>query len=203
MSMKLFALMTLAVWVLTATSSEGQSNYVMDTNNEPLDSDDEYYIRPAITDNGGRFTLVNPNGTCPLHVGLENTDTPPGYAVRFTPFASNDDDDDIRLNSDLRVTFVDVLSTCAQSAEWRVGENDTASGRRLVVTGRDNRTASYSNYFRITQNGSIYNIEWCPTEVCPTCRFNCGIGGILRQNGTIFFALDGSPLPVQFQKKDD
>ncbi|XP_020210107.1 alpha-amylase/subtilisin inhibitor [Cajanus cajan] len=201
MSMKLWASLTLAVWLITATSSLAQSNYVLDTNNEPLESDEEYYIRPAITDNGGRFTLIDRNGTCPLHVGLENTDTPQGYPVRFTPFAT--DDDDVRVNRDLRVTFVEVSSICVQTTEWRVGENDTTTGRRLVVTGRDNRTGSYSNYFRITQNGTLYNIEWCPTEVCPTCRFICGTGGILRENGRILFALDGTPLPVVFQKKDD
>ncbi|KAK7405371.1 hypothetical protein VNO78_06623 [Psophocarpus tetragonolobus] len=208
MSIKSFASLTLLVWLFTATPSLAQSNqYVLDTNGERVDSDDEYYIRPAITDNGGRFTLINRNGSCPLYVGLENTDTPQGYPVKFTPFAhnNNDDDDDIRVNRDLRVTFDEVSTTCINSNEWRVGENDTRSGRRLIITGRDNTTGSYGNYFRIveTQNASIYNIEWCPTEVCPTCRFICGTGGILRENGRILFALDGTPLPVVFQKKED
>ncbi|KAL9298088.1 hypothetical protein ACSQ67_023984 [Phaseolus vulgaris] len=207
MSMKLFASLSLAVWLLTATSTLSQSNnrYVMDTHGDPLESDEEYFIRPAITDNGGRFTLINRNQSCPLHVGLENTDLPQGYPVRFTPFAQNHDDDEVRVNSDLKVEFVEVSSTCVQSTAWKLGENDTSIGRRVIVTGRDDGTHSAGNYFRIeeTQNASIYNIRWCPTEVCPTCRFICGTGGIVRENGTILFALDGSALPVVFQKKDD
>ncbi|CAJ1978440.1 unnamed protein product [Sphenostylis stenocarpa] len=207
MSMKLFTLLTLAVWLFTATSTLSQSNndYVLDTNGDPLESDEEYFIRPAITDNGGRFTLINRNQSCPLYVGLENTDLPQGYPVRFTPFANDHDDDEVRLNRDLKVEFVEVSSTCVQSTEWKLGENDTSVGRRVIITGRDDGTRSAGNYFRIdeTQNARIYNIRWCPTEVCPTCRFICGTGGILRENGKILFVLDGSALPVEFQKKDD
>ncbi|XP_014493427.1 endogenous alpha-amylase/subtilisin inhibitor [Vigna radiata var. radiata] len=206
MSVKLFAAVSLAVWLLTATSTLSQSNrYVVDTNGDHLESDEEYYIRPAITDNGGRFTLINRNQSCPLYVGLENTDLPQGYPVRFTPFANDEDDDEVKVNRDLKVEFVEVSSTCVQSTEWRLGENDTRSGRRLIVTGRDDGISSARNYFRIeeTENANIYNIAWCPTEVCPTCRFICGTGGILRENGQILFALDGSALPVVFQKKDD
>lgn len=206
----LLASLSISVWLFMATLSLAQSNnrYVFDTHGDPLETDDEYYIRPAITDNGGRFTLINRNRSCPLYVGLENTDTPLGYPVKFTPFSRNnndDDDDDIRVNRDLRVAFDEVSTTCVQSTEWRVGENDTRSGRRLIITGRDETTGSYGNYFRIveTENVGIYNIQWCPTEVCPTCRFICGTGGILRENGRILFALDGTPLPVMFQKKDD
>ncbi|KAK7342835.1 hypothetical protein VNO80_25791 [Phaseolus coccineus] len=206
MSVKLFASLSLAVWLLTATSTLSQSNrYVMDTHGDAVESDEEYFIRPAITDNGGRFTLINRNQSCPLHVGLENTDLPQGYPVRFTPFAREDDDDDVKVDRDLKVEFVEVSSTCVQSTEWKLGENDTSIGRRVIITGRDDGTNSARNYFRIeeTQNASIYNIRWCPTEVCPTCRFICGTGGILRENGKILFALDGSALPVVFQKKDD
>ncbi|TKY56560.1 Miraculin protein [Spatholobus suberectus] len=125
-----------------------------------------------------------------------------GYSMKFTPFAN--DDDEVRVNRDLRVAF-QAFSTCVQSTEWRLGENDTTSGRRLIITGRDDGRGSYGNYFRIveTQSAGIYNIEWCPTEVCPTCRFICGTGGILRENGRILLGLDGTPLPVEFQKKDD
>ncbi|KAG5137481.1 hypothetical protein JHK82_022212 [Glycine max] len=167
-----------------ATLSLAQSNnrYVFDTHGDPLETDDEYYIRPAITDNGGRFTLINRNRSCPLYVGLENTDTPQGYPMKFTPFANKDDDDNVRVNTDLKVTLVQVSTTCVQSTEWKLGENDTRSGRRLIVTGRDNGIQS---------------------AACPTCRFICGTGGILRENGRILFALDGTTLPVVFQKKDD
>ncbi|KAK7405372.1 hypothetical protein VNO78_06624 [Psophocarpus tetragonolobus] len=211
MSMKLFASLTLLVWFSTATSSLAQSNprYVIDTHGDSLETDEIYYIRPAITDNGGRFTLIDRNGSCPLHVGLENTDMPQGYPVRFTLFVNNnnydDNDDDVMVNNDLKVTFVEVFSTCVQSTEWKLGSNDTNIGRRFIITGVDDGIQSALNYFRIveTESSGIYNIRWCPTQVCPTCRFICGNGGIVRENGKILFALDGTPLPVVFQKKDD
>ncbi|XP_027356259.1 alpha-amylase/subtilisin inhibitor-like [Abrus precatorius] len=195
----------LLILVMVTTSLAQSNPYVLDTNGEPIESDEEYYIRPAITDNGGRFTLINRNGSCPLYVGLENTDLPQGLPVKFTPFSKNEDEDedDVRVNRDFRVAF-DASSTCVQSTEWRLGENDTRSGRRLIITGQDDGRGSYGNYFRIvqTQTSGIYNIRWCPTEVCPTCRFICGTAGILRENGRIILALDGSQLPVIFQKKD-
>ncbi|KAK7405373.1 hypothetical protein VNO78_06625 [Psophocarpus tetragonolobus] len=208
MSKKLFTSLTLALWLFMATfSSLAQpNNFVVDTNGKPVDNDDEYYIRPAITDNGGRFTLINRNGSCPLHVGLENTDLPQGYPVKFNYLSNNVQDEDVRVNRELIVEFVDVLTTCVQSSyEWRVGENDTNSGRRVIITGRDDSTGWYDGYFRIveTQSVGIYNIQWCPIEVCPTCEPICSNGGILRENGKILFALDGAALPVVFQKKDD
>lgn len=209
--MKLFTSLTLMVWLFMATStalakSSNNNLYVLDTNGKPVEPDQVYYIKPAITDNGGRFTLINRNGSCPLYVGLENTDLPKGYPVRFTSFIVNIQKEPIRVNGDLTVEFFEVSSTCVQSTQWKLGPKDTRSGRRLVITGRDDGRGSYGNYFRIveTQNKGIYNIEWCPTEVCSTCRFICGRGGILRENGKILFGLDGpSVLPVKFQKKDD
>ena len=57
-------------------------------------------------------------------------------------------------------------------------------------------------YFRIvkTQSNGIYNITWCPTDVCAVCRFICGTVGSLRENGKILLALNGNNLPVAFQK---
>ncbi|KAJ1425215.1 Proteinase inhibitor I3, Kunitz legume [Sesbania bispinosa] len=178
----------------TTSLARSKNAYVLDKNGEPLQSDKEYYIRPGITDNGGRFTLINRNRSCPLFVGLENTDLPEGLPVKFTPFAGKQ----VKVNRDLKVEFT-ASTTCVQSTEWRLGENDTRIGRRLVITGR----GSYGNYFRIVeiQFAGIYNIEWCPTDVCNTCRFRCGTAGILRENGKILLALDGGKLPVVFHKK--
>jgi len=200
--MKLFGSIVLAAWFFMATPSRAQ--YVIDTNGEPVDNDEQYYIKPAITDNGGRFTLINRNDSCPLNVGLENTDTGLGYPVKFTHFALNVQDEDIGVNRDLKVEFVEVSSTCVQTTEWRVAENDSGSGgRRLVISGRDESAGLYGNYFRIveTERAGIYNFRWCPMELCSTCGFVCGTGGILRENGKILFALDGTALPVVFQKK--
>lgn len=194
-----------AVWLFMATPSIAQSQnaFVIDTRGEPVDFDDEYFIRPAISGNGGGFNLINRDGSCPFHVGLENTDLSQGLQVKFIPFgARHEDDDDVRVNSDLRVAF-DGSTSCAQSTEWRLDQNDTRSGRRLIITGRDDGAGSYGNFFRIvpTQNARVYNIQWCPRDVCPTCNFRCGTAGILRENGKILLALDGDALPVVFQKE--
>lgn len=206
----------LAMWLSIATTSKAQPHnvFVLDTSGEPVETDEEYFIKPAITDNGGRSTLINRNGSCPLYVGLENTDLPRGLSVKFTPFAvrhddhddddddhdDHDDDDDVRVNRDLKITF-DASTSCIQSTEWSLGQNDTRSGRRLIITGRGDGRGT--NYFRIveTKTVGIYNIRWCPTEACPTCRIICGTVGILRENGKILLALDGDALPVVFQKE--
>ncbi|XP_058768652.1 kunitz type trypsin inhibitor 104-like [Vicia villosa] len=188
------------VWLLMATTSIAQ--VVIDTSGDAVEDDEEYFIRPAITGNGGGSTLITGNAPCPLQVGLVNTDLALGFPVVFTPFA-DDDEDDVFLDRDLRVTFATV-STCAQSTSWRVGEKDATSGRRLIITGRDDSTVgSYGNFFRIvsTQSRGIYNIQWCPAEVCPSCKFECGTVGVIRENGKILLALDGGALPVVFQKE--
>jgi len=188
------------VWLLMATTSIAQ--FVIDTSGEPVEDDEEYFIRPAITGNGGGSTLVTGNGPCPLHVGLDNTEGTLGLAVKFTPFAPQHDDDDVRLNRDLRVTFL-TSTSCGQSTDWRLGEKDATNGRRLIVTGRDNGAGSQGNFFRIvqTQTGGTYNIQWCPTEACPSCKVQCGTVGVIRENGKILLALDGGALPVVFQKE--
>ncbi|RHN65688.1 putative proteinase inhibitor I3, Kunitz legume [Medicago truncatula] len=190
------------VWLFMITTSVAQ--IVIDTSGEPVEDDEEYFIRPAITGNGGGSILVTRNGPCPLHVGLGNSEGTLGMAVKFTPFAPrhDDDDDDVRLNRDLRVTF-QGFTGCGQSTDWRLGEKDATSGRRLIVTGRDNVAGSHGNFFRIvqTQTGGNYNIQWCPTEACPSCKVQCGTVGVIRENGKILLALDGGALPVVFQKE--
>jgi hypothetical protein len=202
MSTKSFTIFIFAhVWLLMATMSIAQ--FVIDTSGEPVEDDEEYFIRPAITGNGGGATFVTGNAPCPLNIGLGNAELAHGLPVIFIPFAPHHDDDEVRLNRDLRVTF-DASSSCAQSTQWRLGEKDATSGRRLIITGRDDSTVgSYGNFFRIvqTQTVGIYNIQWCPTEVCSTCKFECGTVGVIRENEKILLALDGGALPIVFQKK--
>ncbi|CAJ2649521.1 unnamed protein product [Trifolium pratense] len=202
MSTRPFTIFILAhMWLLMATASIAQ--FVIDTSGEPVEDDEEYFIRPAIRGNGGGATFVSGNAPCPLHVGLDNAESTLGFPVVFTPFAPHHDDDEVRLNRDLRVTFA-ALSNCAQSTQWRLGEKDATSGRRLIITGRDDSTVGqYGNFFRIvqTQTIGVYNIQWCPTEVCSTCKFECGTVGVIRENGKISLALDGGALPIVFQKE--
>jgi len=153
-------------------------------------------LRPVTNTSSGLLS-------CPLDVGLEQNSDLPGLIVIFAPFSSNHDDEDVRLSRDLTIQF--RTSNCGQSSEWRLGERDATSGRRLITTGRDDRTIrSFGNFFRIVQSQtlSIYNIQWCPTEVCPSCWFACGTVSIIRENGRSLLALDGGDaLPVVFQKE--
>ncbi|XP_057458874.1 kunitz type trypsin inhibitor 106-like [Lotus japonicus] len=200
LSMRLFMSLILTVWLFTATKSLSQNTNVLDTNGKPLSRNKEYHIKPAITDNGGRFTLIDRNQSCPLYVGLENTDLPEGFPVKFTPFAKGDKY--VKLGKDFTVVF-SAATTCVQSTAWSVGSTEAKSGRRLVVTGGDVGERAYGSYFRIVAvegRAGIYNIQWCPTDVCNICRFRCGTAGILRENGKILLALDGGMLPVVFQK---
>jgi hypothetical protein len=172
---------------------------VLDSAGIPLQADIEYYINPAITDNGGRFTLINRTG-CPLNVGQENVSGLQGLPVIFTPFLEGETV--IREDRDVMVVF-SATTICVTSTAWKVGETDAASGRRLIVTGESQSGLAIDNYFRIVKakvGGNIYNISWCPTDVCPNCKFNCGTAGALVENGKRLLALDGSVLPVTFER---
>ncbi|KAK4571365.1 hypothetical protein RGQ29_029965 [Quercus rubra] len=174
---------------------------VLDSAGRPLQRGVEYYINPAITDNGGRFTLINRNGSCPFYVGQENVSGLEGLPVIFTPFVEGETV--IRENRDFGVAF-SAATICVQSTAWKLGEKDPESNRRLIVTGEDQSSRRTANYFRIEKasvGGDIYQISWCPTDVCPTCRFDCGTVGNLVENGKRLLALDGNVIPVTFERK--
>lgn len=197
MSTKLIKItnLSLLLWLFTSTTilAQSENEQVLDRKGNPLERGKEYYIKPAITDSGGRFTLINRNSSCPLYVGQENTDLGKGLPVIFTPFAK--EDKVVKVERDFKVKF-SGSSTCVESTEWKVGDRDSKSGRRFIITGTDRY-----NYFRITktQFGGIYNIEFCPS-VCDICRFECGTLGGLRENGKILSALGDNKLPVEFIK---
>lgn len=77
------------------------------------------------------------------------------------------------------------------------------TNKRVMVTGEDQGRLSLGNYFRIVAGAAagngIYQIQWCPTEVCSICRFICGTAGGLVENGKRLLALNGSVLPVTFE----
>ncbi|CAI8606885.1 unnamed protein product [Vicia faba] len=192
------------VWFFMITRSIAQ--FVVDTNGKPVERNKEYFIRSAaISGIGGDSILVSRNGSCLLQAGLDNNYIANGLAVKFTPFAAHHDDDYLRLNRDVRITFQTSSSCCAQSTDWRLGEKDATSGRQLIIIGRDGGTVgSYGNFFRIVQiytGGTLYYIQWCPTEVCPNCRFECGTVSTIWENGKILLALGGgSAHPIVLHK---
>jgi hypothetical protein len=203
-SMKLIGSLSF-IWLVMAISAVAQPSSspapVLDNTGRALERGVEYYINPAITDSGGRFTLINRTGSCPFYVGQENVSGLEGYPVTFTPFIEGETV--IRENGDLRIVF-SAATICVQSTAWKLGERDPETERRLIVTGEDQSSRSTGNYFRIVKASvgtNIYEISWCPTQVCPICRFDCGTVGNLVENGKRLSALDGGVIPVQFERK--
>ena len=193
--------MMLVMAISAAAQPSSSPAPVLDSAGRPLQRGVEYYINPAITDNGGRFTLINRNGSCPFYVGQENVSGLEGLPVIFTPFVEGETV--IRENRDFKVAF-SAATICVQSTAWKLGETDPETNRRLIVTGEDHGSLRVGNYFHIGKasvGGDIYQISWCPAEVCPICRFKCGTVGNLVENGKTLLALDGNVIPVTFERK--
>ncbi|KAL6199010.1 hypothetical protein ACLB2K_028798 [Fragaria x ananassa] len=201
MSMKLIG----SIWLVMAMATVAQADNaaVLDTTGQALQSGVDYYIKPAITDNGGRFTLIDRNNSCPLYVGQENTSGPEGFPVIFAPFEEGETV--VREGRDQKITF-SASTTCVQSTTWKLGEKQAETQRRLIVTGSDeveSPRGATSNYFNINKQADfdgIYYLQWCPAEVCPICKFICGNVGALVENDKRLLALDGSVLPVVFER---
>lgn len=105
--------------------------------------------------------------------------------------------------SDFRVAF-SAATKCVQSTAWLVNETDRDTGKILIVTGESRSGLSVGNYFRLSKGGvgdNVYEISWCPTDVCPTCRWtDCGTVGGLVENGKRLLALGANVLPVMFER---
>ncbi|KAF2290571.1 hypothetical protein GH714_014477 [Hevea brasiliensis] len=147
----------------------------------------------SATDTAGGLTLVNCTNYCPLYVGQEplSTVVSQGLPLTFTPYAAGENI--IRESRDVSVAF-SAVSNCAQSTAWRIGEEDPETSRRLTVTGGE------QSYFRIDNDGGLYELG-CPGESCPDCdRPRCGSAGILIENGKRLLALDGSVFPFRFRR---
>nr|KYP57146.1 hypothetical protein KK1_003404 [Cajanus cajan] len=96
----------------------------------------------------------------------------------FTLFAEGDEV--VRVNRDFKVAF-SAATLCLQGTEWKVGEKDAKSGRRIIVAWGNG-----SYYFRILETqfkGSV-----------------AASVGALPENGKILLALDGNVLPVVFER---
>lgn len=185
---------TLSFMLLAMTVAATAQNPVLDTSGEPLRRGVEYYIKPAITDNGGRFTLIDRNGSCPLYVGQENSSAAKGLPVTFEPFFK--EENIVRERRDFKVSFA-AVTVCAQSTTWQLdGE--------LIGTGDDG--AGYKNYFHISpgQVESTYFMGWCPHDPClpAACSwFRCGQVGAIVENGKRLLVWDGNPaIPVVFER---
>ncbi|EXB74709.1 Alpha-amylase/subtilisin inhibitor [Morus notabilis] len=202
MNMKyLIGILMSCIWLSMAiNAATAQSNSpVLDTSGNPLQRGVEYYIKPAITEAGGPFTLVSRNDPCPLYVGQRNVSVD-GIPVTFAPYEKREKV--VRERKNFKVTF-SAATICVQSTAWKVGETEPVTGRRLIAAGE----GGLANYFYIKKEQdcpSCYSIQWCPAELCPTCRFICGAVGTLFENGQRLAALDapGAGRSLVFERAD-
>lgn len=198
--MKLTGALIICTWLVIIIAAGADPAAVLDTSGQPLLRGVEYYIKPAVAGDGGNFTLVDRNGSCPFYVGQENANSSGGIPVTFSPHL--EEESVVSVSRNFKVKF-SGNTTCNQSTVWKVGENDTVTGSRLIVTG-DN--ASFLNYFSVYKgpevllNGS-YGLRWCPSQLCYYCRFDCGFVNVLAENGTRLLSLNKTgAFPVVFER---
>ncbi|PON69804.1 Proteinase inhibitor I3, Kunitz legume [Parasponia andersonii] len=193
------------IWLVVMAISATAQTPILDTTGLPLRRGVEYYIKPAVNNNGGGpFTLIDRNGSCPWYVGQENLTSDRGIPVTFSPFVQAENV--VMLSKSFEVEFASGGATnCTQwTRKWKVStETDPLTESRLVVTGGN---GTVSNYFHVYQgpevlNNGSYGLRWCPAEVCPYCRANCGFVDVLVESGKRLLALnDDSAFPVVFQR---
>ncbi|KAG2681547.1 hypothetical protein I3760_11G150700 [Carya illinoinensis] len=151
-------LVMMVISVAAQLSNDDSSPPVLDTTGLALKRDIEYYIKPPITDNGGRFTLIDRNGSCPLYVGQENVLGSDGFPVIFTPFVEGE-------------TLI------------RESRDTILSSHNLFTINYMEVACNFFKIQRIGARDNIYNIVWCPTEACNFCKFIFGTAGSLVENG--------------------
>lgn len=189
--MKLIQILTLILLAMAMAATAHKP--VLDTSGQPLRRGVEYYIKPAITDNGGRFTLVKRNDMCPLYVGQETSSAANGLPVTFAPFFENENV--VRERRDFTVSFA-AVTDCVQSTTWQLAGD-------LIGTG-DN--GGYDNYFHISPGlvEKTYFIGWCPQDPClpDTCSWlRCGQVGAITEDGKRLAVWIGRPpIPVEFER---
>lgn len=191
------------IWLVMAISATAQ-NPILDTTGQPVRRGVEYFIKPAVTDNGGPFTLIDRNGSCPWYVGQENLSSG-GIPVTFSPFLEAENV--VMELKSFEVAFTNGSTTCPEpTTKWKVlTETDypgTESGR-FIVTGGNATVSSYFHVYKGPEvlNNGTYGLRWCPAEVCPYCRIDCGFIDVLVENGKRLLALnDDSAFPVVFER---
>lgn len=197
------------IWVvmgMAATAQNDSPKPVVDIGGQPLRPGVEYYITPAVTDIGGALTSVERNGSsCPKYVGQESG-SPNRLAVSFALF--DEKETEVREGKNFKATFSPATTrTCGGSTAWKVGKRDEATQKRLIEIGGDDDDNDGS-YFLIDRDerfggNYIYNLEFCPVETCPICKFECGnFEALLIANGVRLMSLgiDAAPLAVQFER---
>ncbi|WOL16874.1 hypothetical protein Cni_G25662 [Canna indica] len=173
---------------------------VRDTDGRSLRPGQEYYILPVTRGRGGGLSLAaNGDRTCPLVVAQELSEVSPGLPLIFSP--ANPKDKFVKLSTDFNVRF-SAATICVQPTVWRLGDVETASGRRYVTSGGAEGNpglATVSNWFKIEKYGERdYKLVHCPS-VCRFCKVVCGDVGVFVVGGRRWLGLRDEPFPVIFK----
>ncbi|KAF4386845.1 hypothetical protein F8388_006800 [Cannabis sativa] len=198
---------TSLIWLLlTATLATAQTP-ILDTRGQPLRRGVEYYIKPAITNNGGGLTLIDRNNSCPWYAGQENDMKSRGIPVTFSPFLKAENV--VMESMSFEVAFAkEGTSKCPNTTtNWKVSTMETSSSGsqpRFIETGGNGTVLHYFQVYLgsevVMKNGS-YGLRWCPAEVCPYCRVDCGFVEVVVENGNRLLALNStSAFPVVFER---
>lgn len=107
-------LLMMAISTLAQTSNDTAGSRVLDTTGQPLQHGVEYYIKPAVTENGGRL-IDRRNGTCPFYVGQEDLSGPDGFPVTFAPFAEVETV--VKEGRDIKITFAVCAVNCVEAKQ--------------------------------------------------------------------------------------
>lgn len=110
----------------------------------------------------------------------------------------------MRETKNFKATF-STATNCGVPTTWKVGERDAATQKRLIEIGDGGR---WGNYFLIEKDprfggSNIYKFRFCPAELCPTCKFECGDFETLDiEDGKKLLSLgiEGPAFQVEFER---
>ncbi|KAH7512699.1 hypothetical protein FEM48_Zijuj12G0118400 [Ziziphus jujuba var. spinosa] len=177
--MKLMGIRLSLIWLVMAMAATAQiipppPFPVLDTTRQPLRRVLEYYINPALLDAlSGPLTLVENNIT----------------SARCPPYVGEGQPSSKRLP----VTF----------APLEDNENVVMVGKNFKATLSKPKGCEGSTHGRLGGNKNIYKLRFCPTELCPLCKFECGnFEALIPADRERLMSLgnDDNPVAVQFER---
>ncbi|GJN26971.1 hypothetical protein PR202_gb14941 [Eleusine coracana subsp. coracana] len=156
MTMSTHLLLSLLATISLSCSGAAPPPPVYDTDGHELNSEDGYYVLPAVHGHGGGLIMAPHMARCPLYVAQDPNELSLGVPVRFTTPAAQKDGASaaasattVRVSSDLSVYF-NAGTTCVQTTEWHLVGHRSRTGPG-VATGpvREPNPSGREKVFRI------------------------------------------------------
>ncbi|PHT30882.1 hypothetical protein CQW23_27219 [Capsicum baccatum] len=211
----LFLSLAIIIFLPLSTSKNQAWIAVRDTNGNPLNKMNRYWITPANhTENGGGVRAVVYLGSstdlqqqkttiCPTSVVLSHSPTDDGFAVYFTP--ENPRYEKIAEFTPLNIHFSPVYPLCRDLTVWKVDNllpDLPPAYRHTISTGAKlGNHNDVSSWFQIRPMALAdsrkysYKLVFCLQGITSYCQ-NIGI---VPQNGYLRLVLSQHPMPFQFK----